>query len=89
MTRAWSTPTRDADLLWVGAFGVVFVLGLPLANWTGFLSDYYLNLYVLRYGPRSSYFLNQRISFENQTSMNFDLVYSTGTDRIYAHKGLP
>ena len=45
MTRASSKRTRDADLLWVGAFSVLFVLGLPLANWTGFLSDYYLNLF--------------------------------------------
>src|SRR3989442_4548020 len=37
--------TRDAQLLWVAAGGAVFVVLLPLANLSGFVSDYYLNLF--------------------------------------------
>ena len=38
--RSW-----DTHLLWLGLFGIVFVVVLPLANALGFLSDYYLNLF--------------------------------------------
>jgi len=37
--------TRDAQLLWVAAGGAVFAVVLPLANLSGFVSDYYLNLF--------------------------------------------
>jgi urea transport system permease protein len=37
--------TRDAQLLWAAAGGAVFVVVLPLANLSGFVSDYYLNLF--------------------------------------------
>jgi len=37
--------TRDAQLLWVAAGVAVFVVVLPLANLSGFVSDYYLNLF--------------------------------------------
>jgi urea transport system permease protein len=36
---------RDADLLALAAFGLVFVVALPLANALGLVSDYYLNLF--------------------------------------------
>jgi urea transport system permease protein len=36
---------RDRELLWVAGFAVVFVVGLPLANVAGLVSDYYLNLF--------------------------------------------
>lgn len=36
---------RDGELLGAAAFGLVFVVMLPLANVLGFLSDYYLNLF--------------------------------------------
>ena len=43
---AATTPTNgDGQRLWVGTFGLVFVLLLPLANALGILSDYYLNLF--------------------------------------------
>jgi urea transport system permease protein len=38
--RSW-----DVQLLWIGIFGLVFVVVLPLANSLGVLSDYYLNLF--------------------------------------------
>ena len=37
--------TRDAQRLWVAAGAAVFVVILPLANLSGFVSDYYLNLF--------------------------------------------
>jgi len=37
--------SRDPQLPWVVVFGAAFVVGLPLANVLGFLSDYYLNLF--------------------------------------------
>ena len=38
--RSW-----DRGLVWVGIFGAVFAVGLPLANVLGYVSDYYLNLF--------------------------------------------
>jgi hypothetical protein len=53
------------------------------------ISNYYENLYILRYGPNAPYYLNERARFENATSMNFNLVFSTGSDRIYANQQMP
>ncbi len=36
---------RDRELVWAAIFAAVFVVGLPIANVAGFLSDYYLNLF--------------------------------------------
>ena len=52
------------------------------------VSSFYENLYVLRFGQGSVYYVDQKNSFESQVSGpagRFDLVYSTGTDRIYAN----
>jgi urea transport system permease protein len=44
-----STPTggrlKDPALVGAALFGLVFVVGLPVANVAGFVSDYYLNLF--------------------------------------------
>ena len=44
-----STPTggrlKDPELVGAALFGLVFVVGLPVANVAGFVSDYYLNLF--------------------------------------------
>lgn len=45
MSGAFGRPGRDFERLWLGAFAVVFVVVLPLANALGILSDYYLNLF--------------------------------------------
>jgi urea transport system permease protein len=42
MITLWA---RQNEHLWVGIFGAVFVVLLPLANTLGLLSDYYLNLF--------------------------------------------
>jgi urea transport system permease protein len=45
VSGAFGRPGRDFERLWLGAFAVVFVIVLPLANALGILSDYYLNLF--------------------------------------------
>ncbi len=37
---------RDPQVVWVGLFAVVFIVGLPAANALGFVSDYFLNLFA-------------------------------------------
>ncbi len=55
------------------------------------VSDYYQNLWILRFGSQSGAFLAQKQNFEMQIAVGsqdtqpFNLVYSTGTDRIYAN----
>ncbi|HZD13423.1 MAG TPA: hypothetical protein VE177_07895, partial [Candidatus Binatus sp.] len=49
------------------------------------MSDFYENLYTLRFGEGSVYYVDQKASFENQVSLRFNLVYTTGTDRIYTN----
>jgi hypothetical protein len=52
------------------------------------IPDFFQNLYVLRFGSNSTSYIDQKIAFENSVSMNFNLVYSTGTDRLYENKDL-
>ena len=52
------------------------------------LSDYYNNLYSLKYGQSAGYYVNQTKTFETLVSLRFNLVYSTGSDRIYANPNL-
>jgi len=52
------------------------------------VSNYYQNLYLLRFGSGSTYLLNLKMAFEAQVAMNFNLVYSTGTDRLYENRNL-
>jgi hypothetical protein len=52
------------------------------------VSDYYQNLYTLRFGSQSAYYLNLKLAFEAQIGANFNLVYSTGTDRLYENRNL-
>jgi hypothetical protein len=52
------------------------------------VSNYYQNVYLLRFGSASTYFLDQKTLFENQAAAYFNLVYSTGTDRLYENRNL-
>jgi hypothetical protein len=52
------------------------------------IPDFFQNLYVLRFGSNSTSYIDQKIAFENNVSMNFNLVYSTGTDRLYENRDL-
>src|SRR3989441_8375691 len=52
------------------------------------VSNYYQNLYLLRFGSASTILLELKMAFEAQGAMNFNLVYSTGTDRLYENRNL-
>ena len=61
------------------------------------LPDYFQNLYILRYGSNSTFFLGEKVAFENnfaclsgcpRAELTFNLVYSTGTDRLYENSNL-
>ncbi len=45
METAIHPESEGGQRLWIGTFGLVFVVILPLANALGLLSDYYLNLF--------------------------------------------
>ena len=53
-----------------------------------FLSDYFQNLYILRFGSNSTIYIQQKAAFEVQASLQFNLVYSSGTDRFYENRYL-
>jgi len=52
------------------------------------VSDYYQNLYLLRFGPDAETYIAAKASFELAVSSRFNLVYSTGSDQIYARRGV-
>ncbi len=54
------------------------------------LSDFFQNLYILRFGSNSTSYINQKIAFESalSTQFQFNLVYTSGTDRIYENPDL-
>jgi hypothetical protein len=78
-------PTSDPTL---PPFNLTFTQSDKTADYI-FLSDYYQDLYHLRFGQNSTYYINARTSYEGSVIQNFNLVYSTGTDRVYANRDLP
>jgi len=52
------------------------------------LPSYWQNLYSLRFGNNSTFYYAVRNDFTGNVTQNFNLVYSTGTDEIYANPGL-
>jgi len=52
------------------------------------LPSYWQNLYTLRFGHNSTYYIDVRNNFTGNVTQNFNLVYSTGTDDIYANPSL-
>ena len=62
------------------------------------IPDYFQNLYVLRYGSNSTFFLGEKVAFESHfaclngcppgSDLRFNLVYSTGNDRLYENSNL-
>ncbi len=78
----------------VGNFNLTFTRTDAKSNYI-MVSDYYENLYHLRFGSSGSEpYLYQKSLFETQTALGtgfsrpFNLVYSTGTDRIYENRDL-
>lgn len=78
-------PTSDPTL---PPFNLTFTQSDETADYI-FLSDYYQDLYHLRFGENSTYYTNARIAYEGSVIQNFNLVYSSGTDRLYANRDLP
>jgi hypothetical protein len=78
-------PTSDPTL---PPFNLTFTQSDKTADYI-FLSDYYQDLYHLRFGENSAYYTNARTGYEGNVIQNFNLVYSTGTDRLYANRDLP
>jgi hypothetical protein len=52
------------------------------------LTSYWQNLYTLRFGSNSASYIQARNDYAAIVMQNFDLVYSTGTDQIYANREL-
>ena len=52
------------------------------------LPSYWQNLYTLRFGHNSTFYFAVRNDFTGNVTQNFNLVYSTGTDEIYANPNL-
>src|SRR5215467_10715347 len=52
------------------------------------LSQYYENLYTLRYGNLAYKYVGERNNFESKLMQQFNLVYSSGTDRLYENQNL-
>jgi len=42
----------------------------------------------MRFGSNSTYYLDLKSTFEIDASYSFNLVYSTGTDRLYENRHL-
>jgi len=49
------------------------------------LPSYWENLYTLRFGQNSTVYFDSRNNFTGNVTQNFNLVYSTGTDEIFAN----
>jgi len=52
------------------------------------LTSYSQNLYTLRFGASSAFYTEARNNYTASVTQNFNLVYSTGTDQIYANQEL-
>ena len=52
------------------------------------VQDFFDNLYIMRFGSNSTYYLDLKSTFEIDASYSFNLVYSTGTDRLYENRHL-
>src|SRR6266704_853742 len=52
------------------------------------VQDFFDNLYIMRFGSNSIYYVNLKSVFEINASYGFNLVYSTGTDRLYENRNL-
>jgi len=52
------------------------------------LTSYWQNLYTLRFGANSALYIQARNNYTATVVQNFNIVYSTGTDQIYANEEL-
>jgi hypothetical protein len=52
------------------------------------MPSYWQNLYTLRFGPVSGSYIDARDNFTANVTQNFNIVYSTGTDQLFANQDL-
>jgi hypothetical protein len=71
----------------VPGFNLTFTPADNSANYV-IMTSYWQNLYVLRFGSNSAFYIQARENYTASISQNFNLVYSTGTDQIYANQEL-
>jgi hypothetical protein len=71
----------------VPGFNLTYTSADDSANYV-VLTSYWQNLYTLRFGSNSAFYVQARGNYAIAVAKNFDLVYSTGTDQIYANEKL-
>jgi len=71
----------------VPGFNLTYTPADGSANYIIFTS-YWQNLYTLRFGSNSYIYTQARNNYTDIVMQNFNLVYSTGTDQIYANQAL-
>jgi hypothetical protein len=69
----------------VPGFNLTYTAADDSANYI-ILTSYWQNLYTLRFGPNSAFYVQARNNYTAAVTENFNLVYSTGTDQIYANQ---
>jgi len=78
--KAGSDPT-------VPGFNLTYTPSDNSANYI-IVTNYWHNLYTLRFGSESTFYVQARNNYTASVNQNFNLVYSTGTDQIYANQEL-
>jgi hypothetical protein len=71
----------------VPGFNLTYTLADDSANYI-ILTSYWQNLYTLRFGSNSAFYIQARSDYTAAVVQNFNLVYSTGTDQIYVNQDL-
>jgi hypothetical protein len=69
----------------VPGFNLTFTPADDSANYI-ILNTYWQNLYTLRFGSNSPFYIQARNNYTAAVMQNYNLVYSTGTDQIYANQ---
>lgn len=79
---------RQGAFIKLGTYGMVVEYNLTYTR-ADSTSDYvsvadlFDNVYSMRFGSNSMFYLNSKAVFEAHVSQQFNLVYSTGSDRLY------
>jgi hypothetical protein len=71
----------------VPGFNLTYTPSDDSANYIVLTSNW-RNLYTLRFGSNSTFYMQARNNYTAAVTQNFNLVYSTGTDQIYANQEL-
>ena len=71
----------------VPGFNLTYTTSDNSANYI-VMTSYWQNLYALRFGSNSAFYIQARNNYTTTVIRNFNLVYSTGTDQIYVNQEL-